>query len=61
MRVTRWVIACDLRDADVLADLATIDGCEALVEGVARLCGGRLDAVVANAGGGPAETMLALS
>jgi len=55
------VIACDLRDADVLADLATAAGREALAEGVARLCGGRLDAVVANAGGGPAETMLALN
>ena len=55
------VIACDLRGADVLADLATGQGRAAMVEGVARLCGGRLDAVVANAGGGPAETMLALN
>ncbi len=55
------VIACDLRDGDVLADLATGQGRAALVEGVRGLCGGRLDAVVANAGGGPAETMLALN
>jgi NAD(P)-dependent dehydrogenase (short-subunit alcohol dehydrogenase family) len=55
------VIACDLRDAEVLADLSSQDGRAALVEGVTRLCGGRLDAVVANAGGGPAETMLALN
>jgi len=31
------------------------------VEGVTRLTGGRIDAIVANAGGGPAETMLALN
>ena len=52
------VIACDLRNADVIADLATIEGRAALVEGVARLSGGRIDAIVANAGGGPAETSL---
>ncbi len=55
------VIGCDLRDAEVIADLATADGRAALVEQVARLCGGRLDGIVANAGGGPAETMLALN
>jgi NAD(P)-dependent dehydrogenase (short-subunit alcohol dehydrogenase family) len=55
------VIACDLHDSDVRADLATPDGRTALVEGVTRLCGGRLDGVVANAGGGPPETMLALN
>ena len=55
------VIACDLRDAEVVSDLATADGRAALVDGVARLCGGRLDAIVANAGGGPPETMLALN
>ena len=32
-----------------------------MIEGVTRLCGGRLDGVVANAGGGPAETMLSLN
>jgi NAD(P)-dependent dehydrogenase (short-subunit alcohol dehydrogenase family) len=33
----------------------------ALIYGVAHLCGGRLDGIVANAGGGPAETMLSLN
>ena len=55
------VIGCDLRDAEVIADLATADGRAALSDGVGRLCGGRLDGIVANAGGGPAETMLALN
>ena len=55
------VIACDLRDGDVAADLATADGRTALVDGVARLSGGRLDGIVANAGGGRAATMLALN
>jgi NAD(P)-dependent dehydrogenase (short-subunit alcohol dehydrogenase family) len=55
------VIGCDLRDADVIADLATGEGRAALLEGVTRLAGGRLDGVVANAGGGPAETMVALN
>jgi NAD(P)-dependent dehydrogenase (short-subunit alcohol dehydrogenase family) len=32
-----------------------------LVEGVTRLSGGRIDAIVANAGGGPPETMLSLN
>jgi NAD(P)-dependent dehydrogenase (short-subunit alcohol dehydrogenase family) len=55
------VIACDLRDADVVADLTTREGRAELVNGVTRLSGGRIDAIVANAGGGPAETMLALN
>ena len=55
------VIACDLRNADVVADLATGDGRAKLVEGAARLSGGRIDAIVANAGGGPPETMLSLN
>ena len=55
------VIACDVRDADVRGDLATEGGRAALVDGVTRLCGGRLDGIVANAGGGPPETMLALN
>ena len=54
------VIACDLHDADVIANLATIEGRAQLVDGVTRLSGGRIDAIVANAGGGPAETMLAV-
>jgi NAD(P)-dependent dehydrogenase (short-subunit alcohol dehydrogenase family) len=55
------VIGCDLHDADVIADLATIEGRAKLVERVIRLSGGRIDAIVANAGGGPPETMLALN
>jgi NAD(P)-dependent dehydrogenase (short-subunit alcohol dehydrogenase family) len=55
------VIASDLHDADVVADLATSEGRAALVEGVLRLSGGRLDGIVANAGGGPAETSLQLN
>ena len=55
------VIGSDLRDADIVADLTTTAGRAALVDGAARLSDGRIDAVVANAGGGPAETMLALN
>jgi len=55
------VIGCDLHDADVIADLATIEGRAKLVDGVIRLSGGRIDAIVANAGGGPPETMLSLN
>lgn len=55
------VIACDLRDADVIADLATVEGRAALVEGVTRVSGGRIDAIVANAGGGPPQTSLSLN
>jgi len=55
------VIACDLHDADVVGDLTTIEGRAAMVEGVSRLSGGRIDAIVANAGGGPPETSLQLN
>ncbi len=55
------VIACDLHEADVIADLATGEGRTQLVGGVTRLSGGKIDAIVANAGGGPAETMLAVN
>jgi NAD(P)-dependent dehydrogenase (short-subunit alcohol dehydrogenase family) len=55
------VIACDRHDADVVADLTTSDGRAALVDGVTRLSGGTIDAIVANAGGGPPETMLTLN
>jgi NAD(P)-dependent dehydrogenase (short-subunit alcohol dehydrogenase family) len=55
------VIACDLRNADVVGDLTTREGRAALIDGVTRLSGGRIDAIVANAGGGPPETMLALN
>lgn len=55
------VIGCDLHDADIVADLSTEAGRAALADGAARLSGGALDAVIANAGGGPAETMLQLN
>jgi NAD(P)-dependent dehydrogenase (short-subunit alcohol dehydrogenase family) len=55
------VIACDLRNADVIADLTTSEGRAELVDGVKRLSGGRIDGIVANAGGGPAETSLSLN
>jgi NAD(P)-dependent dehydrogenase (short-subunit alcohol dehydrogenase family) len=55
------VIACDLHRADVIADLTTADGRAALIDGVTRLCGGRIDAIVANAGGGAPETSLSLN
>ena len=55
------VIGCDLAGADVDADLSTAEGRAALVDGVSRLSDGRIDGIVANAGGGPAQTMLALN
>ena len=55
------VIACDLATGDVAGDLSTGEGRAAVIDGVTRLCGGRLDGVVANAGGGPAETLLSLN
>lgn len=44
------VIGVDLRDADVVVDLAAADGRRRLVDEVADLADGRVDAVVANAG-----------
>src|SRR5215472_6416308 len=55
------VIVCDLHRADVIGDLATRKGRAAVVGGVTRLAKGRVDAVVANAGGGPPETSIALN
>jgi NAD(P)-dependent dehydrogenase (short-subunit alcohol dehydrogenase family) len=55
------VIGCDLHDADVIADLTTPAGRSELIAGVTRLSGGDIDAIVANAGGGPPETSLALN
>jgi NAD(P)-dependent dehydrogenase (short-subunit alcohol dehydrogenase family) len=55
------VITSDLRDADVVANLATPEGRSAFVEGVASRSGGTLDAVIANAGGGPVETSVQLN
>ena len=55
------VVGCDLHDADVIANLATLEGRAQLVDAVTRLSGGNIDAIVANAGGGPAETMISLN
>lgn len=55
------VIGCDIHDADVIADLTNDKGRAKLVDGVTRQSGGKIDGIVANAGGGPLETMLALN
>jgi NAD(P)-dependent dehydrogenase (short-subunit alcohol dehydrogenase family) len=55
------VIACDLRNADVIADSSISEGRAALVENVMRLSGGKIDAIVTSAGGGPAQTSLQLN
>ncbi len=44
------VIGVDIRDADVVADLSTPEGRSALVPAVSALSGGRIDAIIANAG-----------
>jgi NAD(P)-dependent dehydrogenase (short-subunit alcohol dehydrogenase family) len=44
------VIGVDLRDAEVIADLATSEGRRQMVEGVRALAGDRIDAVFACAG-----------
>lgn len=55
------VITSDLHRADVIANLATAEGRAALVEGVRKLSKGRIDGIVANAGGGPPETSVQLN
>ena len=55
------VITCDLHEADVVGDLATPEGRSAMIEGVRRASAGSVDAVIANAGGGPVDTMLSLN
>ncbi len=55
------VISCDLHHGDAIADLATAAGRAALVERVGQLCGGTIDAIVANAGGGPPQTSIQLN
>src|SRR5213593_2303810 len=47
------VIGVDLRDAEVIADLARPEGRDAAVAAVRAACGGRLDGLVACAGVGP--------
>jgi len=44
------VIGVDLRDADVIADLATPDGRSAAIESIRSACGGVLDGIVPCAG-----------
>jgi NAD(P)-dependent dehydrogenase (short-subunit alcohol dehydrogenase family) len=44
------VIGVDQRDAEVVADLSGVDGRQAMVDEVGRLCGGALDGLVAAAG-----------
>jgi NAD(P)-dependent dehydrogenase (short-subunit alcohol dehydrogenase family) len=62
LRGQGWrVIGCDLRDAEIVADLATPAGRAQMIDEVTRLSGGRIDAIVANAGGGPAQTSLSLN
>jgi NAD(P)-dependent dehydrogenase (short-subunit alcohol dehydrogenase family) len=57
------VIGVDVRDAEVIADLSSAAGREAMVAGVAHACGGVLDGLVAGAGiaGGPGELVGAVN
>ncbi len=55
------VVTCDLHDADVIGDLSASEGRAAVIDGVTRLLAGRIDAIVANAGGGPPETSVSLN
>lgn len=51
------VIGVDLQDADIACDLSTPVGRAAMVQGVERASGGRVDAVIANAGVGPRDDL----
>jgi NAD(P)-dependent dehydrogenase (short-subunit alcohol dehydrogenase family) len=53
MRDGQRVIGVDLRDAEVIADLASAAGRAAAIAAVERECGGTLDGLVACAGVGP--------
>jgi NAD(P)-dependent dehydrogenase (short-subunit alcohol dehydrogenase family) len=55
------VITSDLRDAEVIANLATAEGRGTFVDEVAKRSGGTVDVVIANAGGGPVETSVQLN
>jgi NAD(P)-dependent dehydrogenase (short-subunit alcohol dehydrogenase family) len=58
------VIGCDLRYADLIAELTTVQGRAELVNGGTRLSGGKIDpidAIAAVAGGGPPQTSLQLN
>jgi NAD(P)-dependent dehydrogenase (short-subunit alcohol dehydrogenase family) len=48
--VGHTVVGVDLRDAEVVADLASVDGRAAMVEGVTAASGGALDGLVVAAG-----------
>jgi NAD(P)-dependent dehydrogenase (short-subunit alcohol dehydrogenase family) len=52
-RAGQRVIGVDLRDAEVVADLASESGRASAVDGVLRACAGTLDGAVACAGLGP--------
>lgn len=54
IRAGHIVIGVDLRDADVVADLATADGRATAADDVLRLADHRLDGAVMSAGMGPA-------
>ena len=44
------VIGVDVRDAEVIADLSSVEGRAAMIDDIDKLCGGKLDGVVAGAG-----------
>jgi NAD(P)-dependent dehydrogenase (short-subunit alcohol dehydrogenase family) len=51
------IVSVDLRDADVIADLGTLDGRQALSEGVTALVPSGIDAVIACAGVGSEDAV----
>lgn len=55
------VIGVDVRDAEVLADLSTPEGRDAMVAGVTEACGGVLDGLVAGAGISSDDSPLVIS
>jgi NAD(P)-dependent dehydrogenase (short-subunit alcohol dehydrogenase family) len=55
------VIGVDVRDAEVLADLSTPDGRDAMVAGVTEASGGSLDGLVAGAGISSDDSPLVIS
>lgn len=55
------VLRVDLREGDILADLASVSGRRFIAEETAKLSGGKLDAVIACAGVAPAPAYPAAS
>jgi NAD(P)-dependent dehydrogenase (short-subunit alcohol dehydrogenase family) len=56
------VLGVDLHDADIVADLSAAPGRGAMVEQVAERTGGRIDAIIANAGlAAPTATTVAIN